>query len=95
MSTLSNFFTRKVILTTSLILTAIFVILFLDIPYSFCKEHFSIISCRSYREIFNFLAILFFLAPPALLIGLLSIKYNEGFNSWRKFTFIYLFIYLL
>jgi len=89
-----SFFTRKIILSISFILTILLVILFFGLPYSLCRDYFSLVFCGYYLDFFNFLAILFFVAPTMLFFSLISLKYKENFIVWRKFTFIYLFIYL-
>ncbi len=89
-----NWLTKKVILLISFIVTILLVILFFDLPYSFCKDYFSLVLCRYYRDFFNFLTILFFISPAILFSALISLKYKKGFVLWRKFTFIYSFIYL-
>jgi len=69
------------------------IILYFNIPYLYiCKLNNLFGNCGEY---FKFLKILFLISPVLLLFSIINL-FVKGkiFLEWKRFTFIYLFIYL-
>jgi hypothetical protein len=89
-----NWFTKKGVFICSIISSLLFIILYFNVPYSFfCKDNRSLLYCGDF---FRVLKILFMITPAILFLSIINFFVSDRiFLSWKKFTFIYLLIYLL
>ncbi len=93
MKSIVNWFTKNKILLSSFIATILFSIFYFNIPYNYiCKPNLYLESCG---EILKFFKIILIISPALLFFSIITLKTKEElFWKWRKFTFIYLCIYL-
>jgi len=88
-----GWFLKKRAFFVSIILTVLFFIIYLNIPYNYlCIRHTFFYYCG---EILKFFKIILMISPALLLFSVVAFKLEERvFWVWKKFTIIYLFIYL-